>query len=58
MELSVMVWNVRGLNGDQKQQQIKAALKEQKVDLALLNETRLKTTIEVSGYQSVQTLVS
>ena len=58
MEVNIITWNVRGLNSDRKQKYIKFALEDQKIDLALLNETRLKTQVTIDGYRSEQTLTS
>ena len=52
MELTIITWNVRGLNSDKKQKFIKFALEDQRVDLALLNETRLKTQVKIDGYHA------
>ena len=58
MDLTIITWNVRGLNSDKKQKFIKFALEDQRVDLALLNETRLKTQVRIDGYHAEQTLNS
>ena len=58
MEVNVVCWNVRGLNNERKQKYIRQAMGQQKVDLALLNETRLNSLITFEGYNPEKTLRS
>ena len=41
VDLSVLMWNVRGINSDKKQRYLGWLTKEQRPDFVMLNETKL-----------------
>jgi hypothetical protein len=56
-KLELLMWNVRGLNGDHKQRYIKQLLTTQPVDVAMLCETRLNQSYQIFKYNSQQTML-
>ena len=50
-----MVWNVRGLNSDEKQQKVEEAIRGNRVDIAMLTETRLTRHLRYNGLHVEQT---
>ena len=56
-DLSVLMWNVRGINSEKKQRYLGWLIKEQKPDFVLLNETKLTSPLYLDGYHSHQTLL-
>ena len=55
-DLSVLMWNVRGINSEKKQRYLGWLIKEQKPDFVMLNETKLTSSLYLDGYYSHQTL--
>ena len=55
--LTVLMWNVRGLNGAQKQGLVDRVIGEQRPDVVMLNETKLKARLYLDGYHGHQTLL-
>ena len=56
VELSVLMWNVRGINAVKKQQYLDWLIREQRPDIVLFNETKLTSPLYLDGYVSHQTL--
>ena len=56
-DLSVLMWNVRGINSEKKQRYLGWLIKEQKPDFVMLNETKLTSPLYLDGYHSHQTLL-
>ena len=56
-DLSLLMWNVRGINSEKKQRYLGWLIKEQKPDFVMLNETKLTSPLYLDGYQSHQTLL-
>jgi hypothetical protein len=48
--LTVLMWNVRGLNAPKKQQCLVWLISEQKPDIVLFNETKLTSPLYLGGY--------
>ena len=48
--LTVLMWNVRGLNASKKQQYLDWLISEQKPDIVMFNETRLTSPLYLAGY--------
>ena len=44
-----MIWNVRGINGVEKQKLVEQAAKVERVDVVMLTETRLSKTLSLDG---------
>ena len=57
VDLSVLMWNVRGINSEKKQRYLGWLINEQKPDVVMLNETKLTSPLYLDGYYSHQTLV-
>ena len=55
--LTVLMWNVRGLNGARKQGLVDRVIGEQRPDVVMLNETKLKARLYLDGYHGHQTLL-
>ena len=56
-DLSLLMWNVRGINSEKKQRYLGWLIKEQKPDFVMLNETKLTSPLYLDGYHSHQTLL-
>ena len=54
-DLSILIWNVRGLNTKQKQHQVIDAIRQERIDVAMLTETRLNRTFRMDGMRVCQT---
>ena len=52
VELSVLMWNVRGINSAKKQQYLDWLIREQRPDLVMFNETKLTSPLYLDGYVS------
>ena len=50
--LTVLMWNVRGLNAPKKQQYLDWLISEQKPDIVMFNETKLTSPLFLAGYYS------
>ena len=48
--LTVLMGNVRGLNGPKKQQYLDWLISEQKPDIVMFNETKLTSPLFLAGY--------
>ena len=48
--ITVLMWNVRYLNGPKKQQYLDWLISEQKPDIVMFNETRLTSPLYLAGY--------
>ena len=48
--LTVLMWNVRGLNAPKKQQYLDWLISEQKPDIVMFNETKLTSPLFLGGY--------
>ena len=48
--LTVLMWNVRGLNAPKKQQYLDWLITEQKPDIVMFNETKLTSPLYLGGY--------
>ena len=48
--LTVLMWNVRGLNAPKKQQYLDWLISEQKPDIVMFNETKLTSPLYLPGY--------
>ena len=48
--LTVLMWNVRGLNAPKKQQYLDWLISEQKPDIVMFNETKLTSSLYLGGY--------
>ena len=48
--LTVLMWNVRGLNAPKKQQYLDWLIAEQKPDIVMFNETKLASPLYLGGY--------
>ena len=48
--LTVLIGNVRGLNGPKKQQYLDWLISEQKPDIVMFNETKLTSPLYLGGY--------
>ena len=48
--LTVLMWNVRGLNAPKKQQYLDWLISEQKPDIVMFNETKLTSPLYLAGY--------
>ena len=57
VDLSVLMWNVRGINSEKKQRYLGWLINEQKPDFVMLNETKLTSPLYLDGYYSHQTLL-
>ena len=57
VDLSVLLWNVRGINSEKKQRYLGWLIKEQRPDFVMLNETKLTSLLYLDGYHSHQTLL-
>ena len=55
--LTVLMWNVRGLNAPKKQQYLDWFISEQRPDIVMFNETKLTSALFLNGYHSQQTLL-
>ena len=55
-ELSVLMWNVRGINAMNKQQYLDWLIREQRPDIVMFNETKLTSPLYLDGYVSHQNL--
>ena len=56
MDLSVLMWNGRGINSERKQRYLGWLINEQKPDFVMINETKLTSSLYLDGYYSHQTL--
>ena len=56
-DLTVLMWNVRGINSEKKQRYLSKLINEQKPDVAMFNETKLTSSLYLDGYYSFQTLL-
>ena len=52
VDLSVLMWNFRGINSDKKQRYLGWLIMEQKPDFVMLNETKLTSPLYLDGYRS------
>ena len=52
VELSVLMWNVRGINAAIKQRYLDWLIREQRPDIVMFNETRLTSPLYLEGYVS------
>jgi len=50
--LSVLMWNVRGINATKKQQYLDWLIREQRPDIVMFNETKLTSPLYLDGYVS------
>ena len=50
--LSVLMWNVRGINAVKKQQYLDWLIREQKPDIVMFNETKLTSALFLNWYVS------
>ena len=50
--LSVLMWNVRGINAVKKQQYLDWLIREQRPDIVMFNETKLTSALYLDGYVS------
>ena len=57
VDLSVLMWNGRGINSKRKQRYLGWLINEQKPDFVLINETKLTSPLYLDGYHSHQTLL-
>jgi len=57
VDLSILMWNARGINSDKKQRCLGWLIKEQKPDFVMINETKLTSPLYLDGYYSNQTLL-
>ena len=57
VELSILLWNVRGFNKQSKQDAVCDLLRRSKVDVALLTETKLTYPLRLDGYRMYQSLL-
>ena len=48
--LTVLMGNVRGLNGPKKQQYLDWMISQQKPDIVMFNETKLTSPLYLGGY--------
>ena len=55
--LTVLMWNVRGINGEKKQRYLNWLVGEQRPDVVMFNETKLTSMLYLDGYFSHQTLL-
>ena len=56
VELSVLMWNVRGINAVKKHQYLDWLIREQRPDIVMFNDTKLTSPVYHDGYVSHQTL--
>ena len=54
--LTLLLWNVRGLNAPKKQLYLDRLIRDQRPDIVMLNETKLTSKLFLEGYFSHQTL--
>jgi hypothetical protein len=52
VELSVLMWNVRGINAVKEQQYLDWLIREQRPDIVMFNETKLTSPLYLDGYVS------
>jgi len=52
VDLSVLLWNVWGINSEKKQRYLGWLIKEQRPDFVMLNETKLTSPLYLDGYHS------
>ena len=50
IRLTVLMGNVRGLNGPKKQQYLDWMISQQKPDIVMFNETKLTSALYLGGY--------
>ena len=50
--LTVLMWNVRGLNAPKKQQYLDWLISKQRPDIVMFNETKLTSPLSLEGYYS------
>ena len=55
-DLTVLMWNVRGINSEKKQRYLSKLINEERPDVAMFNETKLTSSLYLDGYHSFQTL--
>ena len=55
--LTVLMWNVRGINAEKKQRFLDKLVSEQRPDIVMFNETKLTSTLYLEGYFSHQTML-
>ena len=55
--LTVLMWNVRGINAEKKQRYLHWFIGEQRPDIVMFNETKLTSKLFLNGYHSHQTLL-
>ena len=48
--LTLLMWNVRGLNAPKKQQYLDWLISEQKPDIVMFNETKLTSPLYLGSY--------
>jgi hypothetical protein len=48
--LTLLMWNVRGINEPKKQQYLDWLISEQKPDIVMFNETKLTSPLYLAGY--------
>jgi len=53
-----MIWNVRGINEVEKQKLVEQAAKAERVDVAMLTETRLNKTLSLDSMCTFQTTLN
>ena len=57
VDLSVLKWNVRGINSDKKERYLDWLINGQKPDFVMFKETKLTSPLYLDGYYSHQTLL-
>jgi exonuclease III len=55
--ITVLMWNVRGINAAKKQQYLDWLISEQRPDIVMFSETKLTSTLYLNGYISHQTML-
>jgi hypothetical protein len=55
-DLRVLIWNVRGLNTKHKQRLVIEAIRQERVDVAMLTDTRLTRPFWMDGMHVCQTM--
>ena len=57
VDLTVLLWNVRGINSEKKQRYLDWLISGQKPDFVMFNETKLTSPLYLYGYHSHQMLL-
>jgi exonuclease III len=52
VDLTVLMWNVRGINSEKKQRYLDWLITGQKPDIVMFNETKLTSALYLGGYHS------